>query len=104
MDTQITTRDFDASPALKQYVVKRLEKLERFYDGITNARVVLTRNGEPVDDKSAEITVNVYRQTLTANDKSSTFEKAVDNSVDRLRRQVLKYKEKLRSKDKDYMR
>jgi putative sigma-54 modulation protein len=74
----------------------RLSKLERFYNGITDAHVVLSMPNSGGASKSAEITVQVYRQALTAQDRATTFEEAVDRCILRLRRQVLKYKDRLR--------
>ncbi len=102
METQFTARHFDPTPALRDYAVKRLGKLERFYDGIVDAHVILDTDGAPAADKTAEITLNVYRQRLSANDAAATYEKAIDHCVERLRRQLVKYKSKLKSTDKDY--
>ena len=62
MDIQITARGFTASPNLHDYVQTRLQKLNRYYDGITSARVVLNEEG---NTKSAEMVINVYRDTLS---------------------------------------
>lgn len=102
METQFTARHFDASPALQEYATKSLSKLERYYDGIVDAHIVLSSNGAPSADKTAEITVGVYQQRLAANDSASTYEQAIDSCVERLRRQLLRYKRKLKSTDKDY--
>jgi putative sigma-54 modulation protein len=96
MQIQMTARHFDASPALRTRVVNRMKKLERYYDGIVDANVVLTRKPE----KGAEISLNVFRQTLTAKTTASSHEDAVDNAVERLRRQLLRYKAKLKSVDR----
>ena len=104
MDTQFTARHFDANDSLRSFASQRLSKLERFYDGIVDAHVILTEDDHPVTNKSAEINMNVYQQRLSAQDSASTFEEAIDNCVERLRRQVLKYKDKLKSKDKNYHR
>ncbi|MEM1096862.1 MAG: ribosome-associated translation inhibitor RaiA [Bacteroidota bacterium] len=96
MDIQITARGFTASSNLHDYVQTRLQKLTRFYDGITSARVVLTEEGNV---KSTEITLSVYRDVLsTATDKGD-FEAMIDNCTDRLRRQLLRYKDRLRRTD-----
>ncbi len=96
MDTRITARHFSAPPKLKDHVNMRMSKLERYYSGITDAHVVLSLPNTGSVSKSAEITVQVYRQSLTAQDRAATFEEAVDRCVLRLRRQVLRYKDKLR--------
>ena len=102
MQTQITARHFNASPELRTYASNRLAKLERYYDGITGAHIILSTNNGQTDGKYAEITLNVFRQHLMAEDQASTHEEAIDHCVERLRRQILRYKAKLRSNNKDY--
>lgn len=102
MQTQITARNFEASPELRTYAINRLAKLERFYDGITDAQVTLIDTQDAADLKSAEIIVQVYRRHLKAEHTGTTHEEAIDQCVSRLRRQILKYKDKLRSKDKNF--
>jgi putative sigma-54 modulation protein len=93
MQTQITARHFNASPRLRRYASERLGKLERFYDGISDAHVILEPNGDPTS-KEAKVELNVFRQRLTAADHGTTYEQAIDKCVNRLRRQILKYKSK----------
>ena len=101
MQSQITARHFDASPALRQYASDRLQKLERYYSGITDAHIILSDTGTAASGKAAEISLSVYRQYLSAQDTGTTHEEAIDRCVERLRRQVMKYKAKLKSTDKD---
>ncbi len=101
MELQITARNFDAGPALRDYAARRVEKLERYYDGIVDGHVILSTDGAPGAEKATEITLGVYQQRLTATDQAATHEAAIDGCVERLRRQVIKYKKKLRSTDKD---
>lgn len=96
MDTQITARHFNASKRLKDFVNARVGKLERFYDGITDARVILSKQNAAGGAKTAEITLNVRRNLLIAQDEATTYEEAIDRCVTRLRRQILKYKGKRR--------
>lgn len=104
MQTQITARHFEAQPPIKEYVTKKLSKLERYYDGITDARVVLGEDGGAGAGKSAEIVLHVYQQTLSANSNGTSHEEAIDRCINALRRQIKKYKAKLRSTDKDYQK
>ena len=96
MDTRITARHFNASTRLKEFALTRVEKLERFYDGITDARIVLGKHNASGVNKTAEITLNVRRQSLTAHDQASSYEEAIDRCVNRLRRQIMRYKGKRR--------
>lgn len=100
MQLQLTARHFDATPELRSYVEERVEKLSRVYDGITEVAVTLTREGNGLPEKGCEMIVRVYRQTLTARDSALTHEQAVDNCTERLRRQLKRYKAKLRSTDR----
>ena len=104
MQMQFTARHFEAPPSLRAYVDKRIAKLERYYDGITDVHIVLEK--EPTSDgtKSAEVTLGVYRQRLTARNMASTHEQAIDQCVARLRRQIMRYKAKLRSTNRHYQR
>lgn len=104
MQTQITARHFDADDMLKEYATKKLSKLERYYDGINDVRIVLGEDGGAGRSKSAEVFVHVYQQTLSAAGDGATHEEAIDRCVDALRRQIKKYKAKLRAKDKDYQK
>ena len=98
MQTTITARHFTANPALRQYASARLSKLEKYYDGITDVHVVLHKTSLT---KTAEITLRVYRQRLSAQDVAKTYEEAIDRCVVRLRKQVIRYKGKMRSTKKN---
>lgn len=97
MQIQFTARHFDASNELRDYTEQKLEKLLRFYDGVTDATIVLSKGGNGSSERTAEISLRVFRQTLTARDTATTHEEAIDNSIERLRRQLMRYKAKLRS-------
>ena len=100
-DLQVTTRHFDAPPALRDRAAQRVEKLERIYDGIIDAHVILEADGSPPDDKKAEITVGVYQKRLAASSTAATHEKAIDACAESLRRQLKKYKARLHSTNQD---
>lgn len=97
MHTRITARHFNASSRLKDFVNARVSKLERFYDGITDARVILSKQKTAGNSKVAEITLNVQQRSIIAQDEAQSYEEAIDRCVARLRRQILKYKAKRRS-------
>ena len=100
MNTQITARHFKAPPTLREYAELRVSKLKQYYDGITDAHIILDILNPALDERQAEIGINVYRQKLTSRETGSTHEEAIDRCVDNLKRQILKYKDKLRGKHK----
>lgn len=99
--TQITTRHVNVSDEVRQYAEKRTGKLEQFFDNIIDAHIILGEDNSPAAKKTAEINISVYQQQLSAEDSASTHKEAINLCVDHLRRQLEKYKAKLRSKDKD---
>jgi putative sigma-54 modulation protein len=101
MTTEVTFRHFNSVPQLREHAIRGVNKLTKFYDGITSAHVVLDIHKNDTEKKWAEISLGVYRQTLTASEMGETHEEAINRCVSQLRRQILKYKERLRSVDKD---
>ena len=104
MKPRITARHFSLTENLRNAVHDKFGRLEKYYDGITDAHVVLTVNRGRPTEKTAEVVVSVFRQTLSASDVGPTHEQALDECIEGLRRQLLKYKSKLRSTTRDYHR
>jgi putative sigma-54 modulation protein len=98
---QTTARHVEISDRVRQYAETRTQKLERFYDGIVEAHVILSKDNSPAEAKTAEINIDVYQKRLSAQDSADTYEQAINKSVDHLRRQLEKYKAQLRRTDKD---
>lgn len=98
MEPRITARRCKLSPTDKDAISGKLTKLTQYYDGITDVQVVIEKDTASIQPYNAEIIVNVFRQQLAGTASDSTFEAAVDACVDRLRRQLLKYKSRLRRK------
>lgn len=101
MQTQITARRSDLSDDLRTHIEEQLAKLQRFYDGIISAHVILDESNAPSGEKTAEINIDVYQKRLSADDAAPTHEQAVNQCADHIRRQLKRYKAKLRSTDKD---
>lgn len=88
---------FKADQKLHEFIEKKMEKLTSHFDRIINAEVKLRlENSGQVKDKIAEISLHVPGTVLFAKDTTKTFEQSIDSAVDNLRRQLTKYKEKLR--------
>ena len=104
MDIKLTARRFHARPEVKEHAMNQVEKLDRFFDGIVSGDVILSFEGAEKNIKVAEINLYVHRTVLTAREKSNDFRKSVDLAVDKLNLRLMKYKSKLRSKDKNRVR
>lgn len=99
--TQVTTRHVDVSDRVYEYARERTAKLEQFFDGIVSAHVILGEDNSPASNKTASINIEVYQNRLSADDAASSHEEAINLCIDHLRRQLEKYKAKLRGKNKD---
>ncbi|MBN1463444.1 MAG: ribosome-associated translation inhibitor RaiA [Paludibacteraceae bacterium] len=98
MIIKINSVRFDASDKLEKFVESKVSKLGQFFDEIISAEVFLrVEKPQAVENKIAEIRLEVPGATdLFAKKQADTFEEATDLSVDALKKQLTKFKEKLR--------
>lgn len=97
MELTIQAINFEATGKLKEFVEKKIKKLERFNDGIINADVVM-RVVKPEAAKNKEVTVklNLNNGEAFAEKVGDTFEEAIDLCAEALEKQIFKTKEKKR--------
>ena len=93
MQINLTGHHIDITEPLRNYVQTKFAKLERHFDHITNVHVVL--NVEKLRQK-AEATLHVSGGELFATSQHGDMYAAIDGLIDKLDRQVIKHKEKLR--------
>lgn len=91
MQITISGHQLDVTPALKQYVHEKMEKIERHFDNVTNTTVVL--HVEKTRHK-AEATINTKGATLHANAEAEDMYAAIDGLFAKLDSQIRKHKEK----------
>jgi putative sigma-54 modulation protein len=90
---------FKADAALIDYVEKKVGKLDHFFDRIMEAQVYLKlENSGQVRDKISEVILKVPGETIVVKDSHKTFEASIDSACATLKRQLIKYKEKMRVK------
>ena len=96
MNINYKGKNFEVTPALKEHAEKKLSRLERIMD-VDKVMVTL------VDRKSkqkAEVTMTVKGYLLRAEVYAQDAYAAIDIVVDKLEKQLVKYKEKLQRKTK----
>jgi putative sigma-54 modulation protein len=97
MNVKIQSIKFDADKKLIDFINNKLAKLQKFYDAIIGAEVFLKLdNTQVLENKVVEIKLLIPGNDLFVQRQAKTFEEAVDDSLDVLKRQVTKYKEKQR--------
>lgn len=100
MEIIINSVHFTTDKKLVDFVNKKVNKLDTFFDGIINAEVTLkVLKPETVKNKISEIKLSIPSNGyLFAKKQADTFEEATDLAVDALRKQLGKFKEKMKSK------
>ena len=91
MDIQIHSIHFDADKDLLSFIKFKLNKLTTFNDSIISADVFLKieKNNE-MENKLVDIKIKVPGKELFAKRQAISFEAAVDEVTEALRRQVVK--------------
>ena len=92
MNVEVTGQHVEITNALREYVVKKLKRIERHLDATTAAHVVLTMENL---SHRAEGTLHVGRGTVHAEAGAADMYAAIDALADKLDRQVLRHKEKM---------
>lgn len=83
-------------PELRTYAVEKLARLERHDGSIHEARVVLDEDERRVPRASAEVFLHLRHEQLVARCEGVSVQEAVDRVVDKIDRQILRRKEKVK--------
>lgn len=98
MKVRVESVHFNADNQLVDFIEKKLNKLEQFYDQILDVSVFLKlENSGQIRDKVFEARILVPGDTLFVKETDKTFESATDKAIDTLKRQIIKHKEMQRS-------
>lgn len=98
MKVNIQSVNFSADKKLIDFIQKRMDKLDLFYDKVIQADVYLkVENTSDKENKIFEARVNVPGDSFMVKKQCKTFEEGADIAIASLERQVKRRKEKLRS-------
>ncbi len=92
MNLNITGHHVEVTPAIRDYVGSKLDRVIRHFDNVTSASVILSV--EKLAQK-AEVTLHVRGKDIFAESQDEDMYAAIDLMTDKLDRQVLKYKRKM---------
>ena len=93
MNLNISGHHVELTPALRDYVKEKLTRVERHFDHLLSAEVILTV--EKLRQK-AEATIHARGANLHAEAVDGDMYAAIDLMMDKLDQQTRKHKEKLR--------
>ncbi len=94
MQMQITGRHVEVTDSLKQYVEEKVNKVAKYFDNITHAKVVLDVEREK---HQVEVLLNLPGQDIVAKADHTDMYAAVDLVEEKLETQVKKYKQKMKN-------
>jgi|TARA_R100001377_G_scaffold27719_1_gene14903 putative sigma-54 modulation protein len=92
MQINLSGHHVEVTSSLREYVDTKFSKLERHFDHINNVHVVLTV--EKLNQK-AEANVHMNGSEVFASAVNADMYASIDTLVDKLDRQILKYKAKV---------
>jgi putative sigma-54 modulation protein len=92
MQINITGHHVDVSPALRDYVNDKMQRISRHFDHVISINVVLNVERHI---QAAEATVHAAGRSLFATQKAEDMYAAIDGLTDKLDRQVRRYKDRL---------
>jgi len=96
MNVIITGKNMEIGDVLREYVEKKVQKLNRYLPTASEARVELAVEGTKNTEHSqvAQITLRSKGAILRSEERSSDIFASVDAALDKMQRQIIRYKEK----------
>lgn len=101
MNLNITGHHLDVTPALRDYIASKLDRVVRHFDHVTSASVILSV--EKLQQK-AEVTLHVRGKDIFVESIDGDLYAAIDMLADKLDRQVLKHKGKVSGRSRDALK
>ena len=99
MDIKIQAIHFEASEKLQDFMLKKVNKLEKFSEEIRKVEVSLkVVKPETAMNKETQVILTLPGKDLIAQEVCDTFEEGVDKTLESLTRQLSKYKEKQKNR------
>ena len=92
MNLNITGRHVEVTPAIRDYLSSKLDRVIRHFDNVTSVAVILSV--EKLKQK-AEVTMHVRGKDIFVESEDADMYAAIDSMADKLDRQVQKYKQKM---------
>ena len=94
MQCNITFRNLESSDSLKEYASEKVERVKKYMDRAGEAHVVLSLERHL---HHADITIHSGAFVLRGREKSEDMYASIDLAMDKIERQLRRYKEKLKN-------
>ena len=99
MNLTISGHHLEVTPALRNYVTGKLDRITRHFDQVVDVKVLLSIENQTEKERrqKAECNIHVKGSDLFAECAHQDMYAAVDELVDKLDRQVVRHKDRLQS-------
>ncbi len=95
MKYNIRGNKIDVTEAINDYIKSKLSKVEKYFDDDVEAKAIISARGK---DQKVEVTIWSGKYNVRAEETNEDLYAAIDLVVDKLERQLKKYKDKLTDK------
>lgn len=106
MNLTISGHHLEVTPALREYVMTKLDRITRHFDQVVDVKVLLSVEKQKEKEKRqrAECNVHVKGCDLFAESAHSDLYAAVDELMDKLDRIVVRHKNKVQDHQADTLK
>ncbi len=97
MNLTISGHHLEVTPALRNYVTTKLDRITRHFDQVVDVKVLLTVENQKEKERRqrAECNIHVKGSDMFAESSHADLYAAVDDLVDKLDRQVVRHKDRV---------
>lgn len=99
MNLRISGHHVELTPALRNYVATKLERILRHFDQVLDIKVVLSieKQKKKLAEQQAECSIHVKGRDIFAESSHADLYAAIDDLADKLDRQVVRHKQVIQS-------
>jgi putative sigma-54 modulation protein len=103
MDIKIRGKNVELTPAMKEYIEEKIGGLDKYFDQVKSVDVALTveKNKSIENTQKAEVTMHVNGSVIRGEEASVSMYSSIDIVVEKLERQLKKYKSKIYTSMRD---
>lgn len=96
MQLKLTARHEHLDDSVRQYAERKFSKLDRRLNDLTLVEVTFSQEHNPSipADHTVDAVMHTKGPSLVAHESASTYEAAIDRLIDKLERQVERYRDK----------
>ncbi len=92
MNLIIKGKQFEVTDSVEEYIRKKMNKLQKYFDQISEAAATVSVEKHR---HIFEVTLRAKRAIIRVEEESDNIYNSIDRAVEKLERQIIKYKEKL---------